>query len=287
MKLYIIILLLFMLSNPICAQGKIDKLKKSVKQKKEKPHEKVSDNEVNNATGEVIFNILKSMASGNNSNVEGNYPAQPTNRSRAYAGESELEEVPERTTLSTLRMQKYPYANGTNGKYVRNVEMQNHSSLILEGNYYNESKEISGFNGLLQFNASPKFSFLLRTNMITEKINDKEDRVELYHMNLSYHLISESEIDLWIGGGLSALSLDENYTGHNYNIGTEIFIAKPISLYFNWHFGTFDEDIKFQEIHFDLKCYLKNFYLKAGYLNTKIVDVGFNGFTVGAGVVIF
>ncbi|KXX68889.1 hypothetical protein [Flammeovirga sp. SJP92] len=284
-----IILFFFIISTPLYAQSKIQKAKKSVKQKKERPYEKVSDNELNNKAGEAVFEILRRAATRQNSSLAntGRVVPSETTINTGYDSSSYRNPQLHDQIKPPLKLLKYPFADGYAGNTVRSFEYSAHTTFILEGNYYTESETIKGFNGMAQLNLGPKFSFNLRGNLLREEIDDTKEKMNMYHLNATYHLVNEEAVNIWLGIGLSTLSLDDAYTGHNYNVGTELFIAKPVSLYFTWHFGTFDEDIKFQEIHLDLKVYLRNFYLKAGYQNTKIVDVGFNGFALGAGVVIF
>ncbi|NME68964.1 hypothetical protein [Flammeovirga aprica] len=287
MKLYFTLLFLIII-NTVYAQSKIQKTKKSVKQKKENPHQKVSDDELTNKTAEKVFGHLLRSAMGKSRPSNSTFSTTP-NTGYNPSPSSNFSGVPPQTETLTppLRLLKYPYADGRIGKSIRSFEYPNKSSLLIEGGYYWESDEIRGYNGMLQLNLSPKFSFNARGNVMVEKIDDLQERVDIYHVNGTYHLISENRVDLWIGGGYSTLILDEFISGYNYNMGTELFITKPLSLYFTWHFGTFDEDIKFQEIHCDVRLYIKSFYFKAGFQNTKIVDVGFNGASLGAGIIIF
>lgn len=262
MKLYITLFILF-ISSPIFSQSKIKQVKKNVKEVKDNPSNP-SEIDSYDIAADIMSELIKSLLTASTSGI---------------SDESQ-------TFIPPYKTQRYPYFDGVNGKYNKDVLEPNFTTINLELNYYRESKSISGFNGLFQINFSPKFSLHVRGNLLKEKINDQVESLDTFHFTPNLHL-TDASIDFWVGGGLTTLTLDQLYTGYNFNLGLELFIAKPVSIYTSWYFGKVEKDIKFGEGHIDLKVYIKNFYSKVGYQTSSITDVKFNGVSFGLGVILF
>ncbi|AZQ61709.1 hypothetical protein EI427_05515 [Flammeovirga pectinis] len=186
-----------------------------------------------------------------------------------------------------MGLQYYPYMEKGSGKYTRNETKDTPNTIVIDGGIYYESQQLFGLDAMAQFNLSRKISFSANTLFMREKFEDKKaDLIGTLNVNAAYHLFTYTGLDVWLGGGFSHLFLEDGFSGANLNFGTEIFIAKPVSLYTNWYFAGLSDDVNYTQGVIGAKAYIKNTYLKVGYQYSKITDVVFKGLNVGVGIVI-
>lgn len=183
-----------------------------------------------------------------------------------------------------IKLSKYPYSGKDDGRYTRIPNQDNLINLDFQANYFYESNAIQGIQAFSRVQFMPKVSFDFSYSHLQEEVfNEEPLYFDFLHLNISYHRLAFTRFDFWIGTGFTSLWLDENYTGWNINIGTEIFIKKPFSLSTNWYIGGIEE-VNFTEGSTDLKVYISRLNLYAGYQLYKIGDISIQGPRAGLGI---
>lgn len=269
MKSLFTILLLTTISQQIILAQKIDQVRKNTKKKDNivyyyGPSDSSSESSSNNNSsffGAIILGAIISIV----------------------PSEKELE----KKYGAPMGLQYYPYMEKGSGKYTRNQTTTTRNTVELQGGFYYESLEIQGLNVEAQVNISRKISFTANSISFREKIQDKQaDLMSTLNLNGKYHLFTYTGLDVWLGGGFSHLFLEQGFSGANLNIGTEIYIAKPVSIYTNWYFAGLSDEVSYTQGSLNLKVYIKESYLNLGYQSTTVTGVNFNGITFGYGIII-
>ncbi|ANQ48030.1 hypothetical protein MY04_0648 [Flammeovirga sp. MY04] len=254
----------------IFSQGKIDQVRKNIKKQDTKTYSKSSSSSTShssNSNSNNNFSVLGTL-------VMGIVDAIPSER--------ELTQM----YGAPLRLQKYPYYMEGGGKFSRYPEAKTSFTTEFEMNYVTEMQNLQSGNMKLRLNFAPKFSISGKGNYYQEKINENTyDHMGTLHLNASYHLLAYTGIDAWIGIGYSHLFLDDGYSGVNMNLGTELYLFKPVGLYTEWYFSGLSDDVDMREGTIGLKWYMKSFYVQGGYNSLRIVGVDFSGVMFGVGVV--
>ncbi|MBB3695912.1 hypothetical protein KMW28_12995 [Flammeovirga yaeyamensis] len=185
-----------------------------------------------------------------------------------------------------LLLQRFPYHKKGGGKFSRNPESKSYFTTEIEGNYFMGTEYVQGGNIKTRLNLSHKISASAKGNLYQEEVEDQLQNLGTLYLNGSYHILSFTRIDTWVGVGFSQLFLDDGLSGYNYNLGTELYIFKPVSLYTEWYISKFDNDIRMTEGSISMKVYIHRFYLQGGYNSLNIEGVNFSGAALGLGVVI-
>ncbi|MBB6460949.1 hypothetical protein [Flammeovirga kamogawensis] len=273
-----IIMFLFfttILAPPIFGQGKIDQVKRNTKKKKITYYYGPSSSS---------SNYKSTSHSSNNSSLGASII------SGIFIGLASL--IPSERGLAEkhgapMGLQYYPYMEKGNGKYTRNETKDTPNTIVTDAGIYYESQQLFGLDAMAQFNLSRKISFSANTLLMREKFEDKKaDIMGTLNLNAAYHLFTYTGLDMWLGGGFSHLFLENGFSGANFNIGTEIFIAKPVSLYTNWYFAGLSDNVNYTQGLIGARTYIKNTFIKVGYQFSTITGVTFKGLNVGLGIVI-
>ncbi|OHX65095.1 hypothetical protein [Flammeovirga pacifica] len=249
----------------LIGQGKIDSIKKSTKSKSEQKSYYTSSSDNNNSNnysvlGDVLLTVINMVPS-----------------------ESELTQM----HGAPMRLQKYPYYSKGAGKTSRNMEGRTYFTSEFEANYIWESNNLQGGNIKARLNFSPKFSASVKGNFYKEQIeNYSPDYLGTLHANASYHLFAYTGFDGWAGVGYSHLFVADDFSGWNINLGTEIYLFKPISLYTEWYFSFLDDDVSMVEGTVAMKLYINRFYFQGGYNELKVNDIRLSGPMLGIGLVL-
>ncbi|NME68762.1 hypothetical protein [Flammeovirga aprica] len=182
-----------------------------------------------------------------------------------------------------IKLSKYTYSGQSDGRYTRVPEQQKMLNWDLQANYIIESQSIQGIQAFTRFQFMPKLSIDVEYSGLREKTdNEQAMYLDFLHIDLAYHRLALTRFDFWVGTGFTSLWIGENYTGWNFNLGVEIYIAKPVSIFSNWYFGGIEE-VNFTEGSTDLKVYLNRLQLFAGYQFYELGSVRINGFRSGIG----
>ncbi|WP_044211898.1 hypothetical protein [Flammeovirga sp. OC4] len=240
---------------------KLQKIEKELKKNEDMPNayeqpNKGSDKSTGNVLSEIVGTILF------------NFPK-----------ESDLQQL----YGSPIKLSKYTYSGQSDARYTRVAEEQKMLNFDLQANYFIENKELQGVQIFSRFQFMPKVSIDLQYSGLKEEIeNGSPSYLDFLHVNVSYHRLALTRFDLWVGMGYTSLWLEDNYTGLNLNLGTEIYFVKPFSISTNWYFGSL-EDINFTEGSTDFKVYLQRFQLFAGYQYYQLGETKIQGPRGGVG----
>ncbi|AZQ65363.1 hypothetical protein EI427_24435 [Flammeovirga pectinis] len=258
-----LLLVLCIISLNVAGQGKINSIQKDVQTKKSSPSPSTQSGDgdkYDEETMNILFTIFRLLLIG----------APQDFQLHRYG--------------SVIKLQRYPYMQKGYGRYTRNKELATKFTSSLEINGFYESKTLYGLNSHFNFFFMPKISIDIEGSFYREEISEREQSdMGLMHINATYHRFAFTGLDTWFGVGYSRLFLGDGFDGANFNIGTEIFFMKPISIYTNWYFGSFDTT-EFHEGNIDLKWYVNRMSLKLGYRFLKIGTATIKGPEVGLGI---
>ncbi|MBB6460144.1 hypothetical protein [Flammeovirga kamogawensis] len=258
-----LLLLLFFISLNVAGQGKINSIEKDVKTKKSSPSPSTQNGdgkEYDDETMNILYTIFRYLIIGAPQDFQINRYGSP------------------------IKLQRYPYMQKGYGRYTRNKELATRFSSIIEFNGFYESKNLYGLNSHFTFYFIPKISLDVEGSFYREEVSENQHSdLGLIHINATYHRFAFTGLDTWFGAGYSRLFLGDGYNGGNFNVGTEIFFIKPISVYTNWYFGSFDTT-EFYEGNIDLKWYVNRMSVKLGYRFLKIGTTTIKGPEVGLGI---
>ncbi|KXX69207.1 hypothetical protein [Flammeovirga sp. SJP92] len=259
-KSLLLCLILLFLQHHTFGQ-KFKKIEKEIKEGDDMPNayeqpNKGNDKSTANALSEIIGTILF------------NFPK-----------ESDLQQI----YGQPIKLSKYTYSGGEDARYTRIKEQQKTLSWDLQANYFFENKNVQGIQVFTRFQFMPKLSIDVDYSGLREKTeNEGNFYLDFFHANLSYHRLAFTRFDLWVGTGFTSIWIGENYTGWNFNLGSEIYIVKPVSLFTNWYFGGIEE-INFTQGSSDLKVYINRLQVFAGYQYYKLGSVRIHGPRGGIG----
>jgi len=175
----------------------------------------------------------------------------------------------------------YPYSPGSFGAYDIYSTKASRMDLSTKYFYHDEDLDGSSIKGILYFTPFMNLEgSLIRFN---ETLPDSSDQMDIYDLYLNY-VRFRSKYFVWSWGlGVKYLSREKNYTGFSLNTGWEIYFMKPWSIDLRLN-NAFINDKLVNEINCNLKFYIYNFYIQAGYLREAVNSEAFQGFTAGIGV---
>lgn len=217
---YITILLLLFSLTAVNAQGKLEKAKENLSSQSSSGGNK-------NGTKQV-------RTSSSNSN----------NSSNNFESTSLIEAFGELIFWSSLgatfgraderNLTPYPYFDDTSGEYSKNIfESSKKSSFKLGVSHFLNT--VRGF----EFSGTYKFKPILgieasHVHFYENRLAKATDFFDVTSLMANYYRVREKHITLWWGIGASYVSNGVKTLGFAYNLGTEIYPIKPISLHLSW-----------------------------------------------------
>ena len=177
----------------------------------------------------------------------------------------------------------YAYKEKSYGNFIYTDSTNyNITRFDVTNNFVIENSNLYGNNFGINFRFLKRFALDLDYLYLSEKADGKRDSFSLYSALLKYHRIRTQRFDAWFGFGMMYVANNVNKTGFGLGVGSEIFIAKPVSLDFS-HKWT---NINNQEVHKTkllLKYHIKNYQVSSGYEHFKIGVSKINAFSIGVG----
>jgi len=179
----------------------------------------------------------------------------------------------------------YPYNYSNKGNYTYNIEEDNSRFRTeIKSRYLFGNRSLKGVHLTSSMRFLKRLELEMDYNQLWENsVNFGQDELAIYNMLLKYHRIRFEKIDFWWGVGVSHIAGDVNRYGFTYNLGSELFFVKPLSLEvsFNQTFVNTETVNKFNAL---LNCHIKRFKVIGGYEHLKIGTENFRMMTFGAGV---
>jgi len=175
----------------------------------------------------------------------------------------------------------YPYSYPNMGIYA--LHSPKTYSIIARVNYFQHSKELSGFSFKSRFSPHPFINLEFDYSNLVEQVGFDYDYLRFYDFFVNFNRIKNRHIALWWGLGIKAMGGDQNYSGFAFNLGTEIFPINPMSLELRYSHG-FLNQTNVREFSVNVNCHIQRLKFYVGYQNFSAGLISIGGFAVGAGI---
>jgi hypothetical protein len=156
-------------------------------------------------------------------------------------------------------------------------------AIFFAGHRFFNSNNFQGTSYQISFSPHPIFGLKYRLSSLTEKINNEEDFLTIYNLTLNYNRFRLERFVLWWGMGVLGIEGDKSYPGFDINLGTEIYLVKPISFH-----GEFDVSLlsnkPITEIFLCTNFHIKRLICYFGYQSLIINKYRMDGFVYGVGI---
>lgn len=262
-------LLLFLLIIPAItfSQNKLDKAKKNLKQKSS-----------------------SSVSSSKSSSKKSSTRTRSSRRNSSSSFDPEFEniliEIGFRASVGIAigqaqerDLNPYPYFYDNEGEYAAELsDTGRKQSIKLGANYL-----FNRVNGL-EFNATykpiPIIGIDASYTRFSEKNRTYTDELNITSILVNYHRIRERNISIWWGIGATYVGSNVNTLGFAYNLGTDIYPFKPVSLHLSWK-ESFVNGNDIGVFKSQLKYHIKEKAFFLGYHHFQIAGEDISGPTIG------
>lgn len=173
----------------------------------------------------------------------------------------------------------FPYFYDDEGEYAAALsDTGRKQSLKLGANYVFNT--ISG----LEFNAAYKPLPILGIDAsythFSEKNRASSESLDILSLIVNYHRFREKNFTVWWGAGITYVGNEIDKVGFAYNLGTEIYPFKPISIHLSWK-ESFINESEIGIFKSNIKYHIKNKAFFIGYHNYQIGSERISAPTVG------
>lgn len=194
-----------------------------------------------------------------------------------------VESIFEHKTLSQeSKITPYPYLKKTIGDFDY-YNTYKGSRILLSDRYLSNDKQQGNyfnteFQFLKRFSLTADFLFLKEENTF-----GSPERYKHYTLAANYYRIRTQKFSLWYGIGVRYVEEGVNKYGFSYNIGTRIYIVKPVSFEFLF-LGSIVNGKSVNHLYTQLKWHINRMYIMGGYDQIKISSYKFDMFGMGIGI---
>ena len=165
--------------------------------------------------------------------------------------------------LGNVYYSDYPYADPREGLFSEAIGKR--FSIELAGHYFYDESELTGIGFRGRLSPIPFISGEVHFTELREQLRSGgEDMVQLYSAFVNYNRLRLERWALWWGLGLTGIRGSIKHTGFAFNVGTEIFPAKPLSLHFSYN-GGFLNGRYVPEFFGSLNVHIRRYAFFAGY----------------------
>ncbi len=248
--------LLLLCGSPLFAQedkekGKIGSLEKEVSKDKDSDEEE-SDSDEDSDDSDSDGNIFANLALELSGRLAvGLFIVFPNEDSLLYAG-----------SYRNCSFSEYPYADPEDGLFSQAVGKK--FSVNISGHYFYDEENLTGYAVRARYYPLPYVSAEVHFTDLTEKLSTREDHLKIYNIFINYNRLRLERWAVWWGLGLKGLQGDKTYNGFAFNIGTEVYPARPVSVTLNYG-GGFINGTYLPEFFGSLNFHLYRFAVFAGY----------------------
>lgn len=278
-RILVFITLLFALNLPFCAQsGKLEKGKESLK-------ESTSTETSSDGSSTTVKTGRRTRDTNEESSFRSFFGGIMIDlfRFTAYAVAVESPfELDGR--MHDAELANYPYEHPFHGDYIyTNNTNYKIVRFDITNNFVIENSNLYGNNFGVDFRFLRRFGLQFDYLSLTEKVNARKDDFSLYAALINYHRIRTQKLDVWFGLGAMHVGNDVDKTGFGIGLGTEWFVAKPISLEVS-HKWTNINNREVNNTKLLMKYHVKKYQISSGYERFKIGVSKIDAFSVGVGV---
>jgi len=174
----------------------------------------------------------------------------------------------------------YPYYNHTFGEYLKGDALSSKKSIFKISGIRHFNKRINGLEINANYRILPIFGLEASYIHFSERTIIGSDFLEISSLMANYYRIREKNISLWWGLGTSYVGNDVKNLGFAYNIGTEIYPFKPISLHVSWK-QSYINSTSIDVFKTQIKYHIKNTALFTGYHDYQLGSEKNGGFIFG------
>lgn len=173
----------------------------------------------------------------------------------------------------------YPYFYDNEGEYAAELSDTGRKQNVKLGVNYLFNR-VNGLEFTTTYKPIPLLGIDLSYIHFSEKKRTNTDVLDLTSLMVNYHRIREKNISIWWGIGASYVGNGVNSLGFAYNVGTDIYPVKPISLHLSWK-ESFINKKSIGAFKSQLKYHSKNKAFFIGYHNYDIASERISGPTIG------
>lgn len=173
----------------------------------------------------------------------------------------------------------YPYYYDDEGEYAKELsDTGRNQNLRLGFNYI--SNTISGLEFNVLYKPLPIIGFNASHIHLSEKNVTGSNFLDITNLSINYYRIRDKNFSVWWGIGATHIGNTINKLGASYNIGTEIYPFKPISIHLSWQESFINESI-IGQFKSQLKYHKKNKTFFIGYHIYQITNQDIKAPSIG------
>ena len=175
----------------------------------------------------------------------------------------------------------YPYYySNVNGEYDFGQEDEDKKSQFRLGTNYLVGNNINSFEVNAKYRFDPLFGVELHHQSFFENVIDGTDCLDVTSIGFNYYRIRERGITACWGVGATYVGKDVNSIGVMYNVGTEIYPFRPISLHVSFQQSLIN-DSNIGTLRSQLKYHHKKTAYYLGYHDISLAGVKASGAVLG------
>ncbi|WP_299526418.1 hypothetical protein [uncultured Lutibacter sp.] len=174
----------------------------------------------------------------------------------------------------------HPYYKNTFGEYLKEDSISSKNSIFKISAIRHFNIRINGLEINANYRILPIFGLEASYIHFSERTIVGSDFLEISSLMANYYRIREKNISLWWGLGASYVGNGIQKVGFAYNIGTEIYPFKPISLHASWK-QSFINSTSIDVFKTQIKYHIKNTAIFTGYHDFKLGSEKNGGFILG------
>lgn len=175
----------------------------------------------------------------------------------------------------------YPYYyNNVNGEYDFGLQTGDKTDQFRLGTNYLLGNNINSFELNARYRFDPLWGIELNHQSFFEDTRDGVDYLDVTSIGFNYYRIRERAVTAWWGVGVSYVGTDVATLGVMYNVGTEIYPLKPISLHVSFQQALINES-NVGTLRTQLKYHRKKTAYYLGYHNISLGGIKASGAVLG------
>lgn len=181
-------------------------------------------------------------------------------------------------SVTNSRYSEFPYQDEYTGRY--SSSGQKKFALDFTGGYFYSESDLKGSTFRSRFSPYPLFNISIQFTDLTEQLRSRKDHLQIYSAFVNYNRLRVERADVWWGLGFKGLNGDEVNTGFAFNFGSELYLARPISLHLNYS-GGWINNTYLPEFYGALNLHFNRLALFGGYQYWSAGPVSIDGLVTG------
>ena len=182
---------------------------------------------------------------------------------------------------------KYPYKDPLNGNYTKPGSANIHKGLRfdIEDQFLFSNKDLYGNHFKAKLRPFHYFYFKSEMFQLFEynRSVDRHSNLLLYNVDFCYDRLRFERFNIGLTAGANYVANDVKKGGFAFGFNTDIFIAKPISIYSSVKWSSVNgQPVNTLEIQG--KYHKNNFFVSLGYQHVRIAAPAYNFVSFGLGI---